>query len=175
MDVTRLIQTDIAQESVWAMPSDTIYGLSCLAFDQQAIAKLDVIKNRPKDKSYIVLIGEVVQLELFGIELQPPTVRFLETVWPGPVSVVLPGVDSSFSYLGKSNDGIAFRLPDDKQLRDLCKKHGPVVTTSANRSGSPSFLTAVEIEREFKDEIDFVCTQKDYVPGSPSNVIKLLR
>lgn len=159
---------------VWAMPTDTIPGLSCLALDQDAISRMDVVKNRTPDKSYIVLIGSLEQLDLFGIQPLEKHKRCLNRFWPGPVSVVIPGVGQQFSHLDGVVEGLAFRLPDDEQIRNLCLEIGPLVSTSANLSGEPPIMNISEIARCFDGMIDFVVNEYKEI-GEPSTLIKILR
>ena len=159
---------------VWAMPTDTIPGLSCLALDQDAIKRMDHIKQRPPEKSYIIMIGSVAQLELFNIVPNQRQQKLLNRVWPGPVSIVIPGLGEEFSHLDGIVEGLAFRLPDNPLLQEFCNIHGPVVTTSANISGQETLRSMDDIMDQFSNIIDFIII--DTLPvGEPSTLIKILR
>lgn len=159
---------------VWAMPTDTIPGLSCLALDRKAVARMDTIKKRVPGKSYIIMIGSIDQLGEFGIEPSEKHRDFLGTVWPGPVSVVVPKIGQEFCHLDGTIEGLAFRLPDNEVLRELCLKQGPLISTSANISGQSSMTDMDDIVKVFRSQIEYV-VYEDWPLGSPSTLIKILR
>ncbi|MBW6441356.1 Sua5/YciO/YrdC/YwlC family protein [Patescibacteria group bacterium] len=51
------------------IPTDTIYGLSCLASTQENEEKIYEIKQRDYDKPFIILISNIKDLQEFEIPL----------------------------------------------------------------------------------------------------------
>ncbi len=160
---------------VWAMPTDTIIGLSCLACDKRAVERLRQIKQSNNGKSFIVLIDSVETLQKFGIDLSAQHTKLLRTLWPGSYSVVLGGVSHTFEYLGDL-DGVAFRLPPNAHLRSFLARVGPIVSTSANISGQESITSFESITQVFEKDLDFmVIIDSGTATGQPSTLLKILR
>ncbi len=131
---------------VGVLPTDTLYGLSGLARRAGVAERIHRLKNTPLDKPLIILIGSLSDLAEFGVELTPQLKEILAKVWPGPVSVVLPG-------------GLAFRLPRKSEatveLHQILKVTGPLFSTSANPTGETPATTITEAKKYFGDRVDF--------------------
>lgn len=155
------------------LPTDTLYGVVGSAHSKQAVSRIYEVKGRNHGKPLIILISDIADVKKFGIELSADQEAFLEKVWPGPVSVILPCRSAEFAYLHRSTKSLAFRMPKNKKLRDLIKKTGPIVAPSANPQGMKPAHTIAEAKKYFGSEVDF------YVPGGrkegkPSRVVSLL-
>lgn len=46
-------------------PSDTIWGLGCDATNEEACQRILALKNRPEDKSFIILVDSIGMLEKY--------------------------------------------------------------------------------------------------------------
>ncbi len=56
-------------EKAGRMPTDTIYGLHCIASSSAAIKKIYDIKHRPEQMPYITLVIGVAELVKFDVVL----------------------------------------------------------------------------------------------------------
>ena len=139
------------------MPSDTIYGLSCRALDQDAVKKLHQIKNRDQ-RPFIVLISSVTQMHDLGLIATDfgPALRY----WPGKLSAI-GKADRAPEYLHMGTKTLAVRQPDYPELTKLINTTGPLISTSANLSGQEPAHTLAEAREIFGDELDF------YVDAGP--------
>ena len=52
----------IRQGGIIAYPTDTIYGLGCDPFNFDAVEKINAIKQRPANKQFILLAGNIDQV-----------------------------------------------------------------------------------------------------------------
>jgi L-threonylcarbamoyladenylate synthase len=155
--------------------TDTIYGISSLALDEKAVERIYEIKKREKEKPFIILISDISQLELFGVEVSGKTEKFLEKVWPGKVSVILPISKSKqfeLKFLHRGVGALGFRMPDLDWLQKLIQETGPLVSTSANVGGYPPAKNIQEAKKYFGQEID------SYLDGgistsAPSSLVKI--
>jgi L-threonylcarbamoyladenylate synthase len=138
---------------VGVIPTDTVYGLVCSAFDEEAILRMFEIKGRDENKPPVVLIGDKKDLEKFGAEISEKAKILMTKFWPGPVSIILP-IKKDLAYLDKGL-GLAIRLPDDEKLRNILKQTGPLATTSANPAGKPPAKNGEEAKKYFKNKVDF--------------------
>ena len=72
------------------IPTDTIYGIVARALDKKAVERLYKVRQRNPKKPCIILISAISYLKKFGITFDFLTLRLLDLLWPGPVSIVLP-------------------------------------------------------------------------------------
>jgi L-threonylcarbamoyladenylate synthase len=125
------------------LPTDTVYGVAVLASTPDAIQALFELKGRSSEHPLAVLVdGPDMARELI---LAPITAaqRLMARFWPGPVTLVFHRREE-LSHLGLGGDGstIGVRCPDHPLVRELARRLGPIVTTSANRHGEPTPVTA---------------------------------
>jgi L-threonylcarbamoyladenylate synthase len=153
-------------------PTDTLYGLVASALDPDAVERVYRVRGRDEGKPCIVLIADISELEQFNLELGgSSTSKWLERLWPGKVSMILPCPDERFAYLHRGTGTIAFRLPDKPELREFLRETGPLIAPSANPQGMAPAKTVVEAEAYFGDDVDFY-VDGGMLAGEPSTVVK---
>lgn len=167
--------------SIFAIPTDTIYGFTANPFNLDAVQRISEIKKRDIEKKYIMLIGNL-ELLLKYIEVKTENhLDFLLAIWPNPISVIL-NLNSKTSEVLNAKTA-AFRIPNNrfcsKLLNDLKM---PLISTSVNRGGQPFLNDRNLIEDEFGLELSaiFYTEKKSYVQESTiidlsQNVPKLIR
>jgi len=161
------------KDGVVVLPTDTLYGVVGKAESKKAVEKIYKIKGRNKSKPFIVLISSYKELEKFGIKISKEQAKFLEKIWPGKVSVVLPCKLAKYNYLHRGEKAIAFRMIGKKNLNmfNLIKKVGPLVAPSANLQGEKPAENIAEAKKYFSEEVDL------YINGgtkksAPSTLVK---
>lgn len=165
-DFTFLIEK-IQAGAVCVLPTDTIYGLIAAIDQPEVVERVYDIKKRDANKPFIVLISDITQLQGFSITLNEQQAKTLNELWPGPVSIILPCPDDTVTYLHRGSGSIAFRIPKLVWLRELISQTGPLIATSANKSGMPVSDDIAEIMRQLP-QIDF------HVEGPVSNAASRL-
>ena len=148
----------LKEGGVVIMPTDTIYGMVGKALDKSVVERIYKIKKRNRDKSCIILIGDVKELKKFGIILSEEKMEILENYWPGPMSVVL--------------DHFAFRLPSPKPLRNLLLKTGPLIAPSANPEARLPSKNIEEAKEYFGNSVDLYIDGGE-LKNKASRLIKL--
>ena len=142
------------------IPTDTIYGLVAKASDKKAVEKVYKVRGRDKNKPCIVLISSFSDLKNFGIKLEENQRKFLEEVWPGKISVILPCTSAKLKYLHRGKKSIAFRMigKRNKNLFNIIKSIGPLIAPSANPQGMPPATKRSEARKYFGVSVDaYVC------------------
>jgi L-threonylcarbamoyladenylate synthase len=140
-----------------AAPTDTVYGILGSALFPETIERLYAIRGRDLEKPLLLLIADRNDVERFGVELPSWERAFLERVWPGPVSVILPILHDEcekWRYLHRGTNTIAFRVPKKEVLRALLRKTGPLAAPSANPQGLPPATTIDEAGAYFGKSVD---------------------
>jgi L-threonylcarbamoyladenylate synthase len=153
-----------------AFPTDTVYGLGALAFNNMAIESIYSAKDRPIEKAIPVLISDMDALDLIA-ESIPDMVRILASrFWPGPLTCVVPKKQSLPIALSATST-VAVRVPDHKDARALLHMAGPMAVTSANISGQSSPCTAQEVYEQLNGRIPLILDGGRTPGGIPSTIV----
>jgi L-threonylcarbamoyladenylate synthase len=146
----------LSADGVALLPTDTIYGLHALAINEEAVARIRSMKERGDDKPFVVIAASAGQLEQLGAAI--PDV--LREIWPAPLTAILASGATT----------IAARVPDLAWLRVLLDRTGPLISTSANRSGEPPITTPQMLAGDLLEALDAVL---DAGPreGQPSTIV----
>ena len=128
----------ITKEDVIVFPTDTVYGIGASIFSPKALDKIFEIKNRPTDKSLIVLCADEVQLEEIVGPLSLDVKKIIDAFLPGGLTLILNCYMPLPEEITRGKQTIGVRIPDHPLAVELLKEIGPLATTSANISGEPS-------------------------------------
>lgn len=158
-----------AEGNVGVIPTDTVYGLACSAANDSAVTRLYSLKNR-ENKPGTLIAADIEQLVELGIKAR--YLKAVEHFWPNPVSIVIPNYELKYIHLGKG--GIACRLPKSKELINVLKQTGPLLTTSANLPGKPEATTIKQAQKYFGDKVDFYVDGGDLSDRKPSTIIRIV-
>lgn len=138
--------TDILQRGgVIAVPTDTIYGIACLAQSTAGVKRLYEIKGRDERKPVAICVHDVNVITRHARVTVDR--RVLRELLPGPVTVVLPRKPELNPDLNPHTAWVGVRVPDFTFLQHVVERVGqPIALTSANRSGEPSCITCSEFQ-----------------------------
>jgi L-threonylcarbamoyladenylate synthase len=156
----------LAAHGVIAAPTETFYGLSVDPADPVAVERVFALKGRAGDRHLLVIGADLEQLADL-VEIRADLERWLRSVWPAPLSVVLPARRS----LAAAGATLAVRVPDHGLLRALLERTGPLTSTSANRSGEPPAASADEVAAAFGERVDLLLDGGGTPGGRPSTLI----
>lgn len=127
---------------VLAFPTETVYGLGANIFNDKAIEKIYLAKNRPVDNPLIAHVGYVEQLYQLVDEVPPIARTLMEAFWPGPLTLIFKKNKEISSIATAGLDTIGIRMPDHPVIESILVKGELIlVAPSANISGSPSPTT----------------------------------
>ncbi len=153
-----------------AVPTETVYGLSCRALAPDALARLAAVKRLDRPRGFVALAASIEMVELW-VRGAPRALAFLRATWPAPLTAVLR-VERRAPWGEERGDGsmtAAFRVPAHPRLLDLVNRVGePVVSTSANRTGRPPLADASAIAGEFGAELDLIVVESTRAGGPAS-------
>ncbi|HEX3579290.1 MAG TPA: L-threonylcarbamoyladenylate synthase [Thermoanaerobaculia bacterium] len=138
------------------LPTDTIYGLHALATDNEAVARIRSMKERGDEKPFVIIASSAEQLETLGATI-PDALR---RIWPAPLTAILASGERT----------IAARVPDLAWLRAFLDRTGPLVSTSANRSGEPPITTPEMLARDLFEALDALL-DAGLREGQPSTIV----
>jgi len=133
--------TQLSSGGIVVIPTDTVYGLAAVAADENAVERIFVAKERPKDRRVAVLVADLTQTR--GVAIVGSDSELLaQRLWPGPLTMVMPRSSAAPTAAGDQST-IGVRCPADRFVTELCRRVGPLATTSANSHGAAAAVTAV--------------------------------
>ncbi|HVS10288.1 MAG TPA: L-threonylcarbamoyladenylate synthase, partial [Planctomycetota bacterium] len=162
----------LARGELVAIPTETVYGIAARADDPAALRRLRALKQSDAARPLTWHVGALSALEEFA-RVSPMVRRLVERYWPGPLTLVLPGVPRGLEAAACGGwTGVRFPAQPStaKLLRSL---EFPVVATSANLQGSAPLADADAVARAFGRELAYVLDGGPPRLGESSVVLKL--
>lgn len=130
---------------VIAVPTDTIYGVACLAQCTSAVQKMYDIKRRDLQKPIAVCVAELD--DIHTIANIPIAEELVDQLLPGPVTLVMERSENLNKGLNPFTHLVGVRIPDHGFMRQLVRACGePLALTSANLSAQPSSLQITDFK-----------------------------
>lgn len=164
----------LSDGEIVALPTETVYGLGARIADETAIRKLFVAKGRPADNPLIVHLGAPDQITDVAHYIPPLYERLARRFWPGPLTLVVPKLDSVPDSVTAGLRSVAVRIPDNTVTCEIINRTGPLAAPSANRSGRPSPTQAQHVVDDLGGRIAAVVDGGSCSIGIESTVVSLL-
>ena len=161
----------LKQGGLVAFPTDTVYGLGACADNEQAIARVYQVKERPRTMALPLLLAHTSQISEVACPVPPIAWLLTDKFLPGALTIVLYKSNSVLDIVSGGGNTVAVRIPAHPVPVALAEDLGPIVGTSANLSGKPSALTADEVRSQFGDKIDFVIDGGRCPGGRESTIV----
>ena len=153
-----------------AFPTDTVYGLGALAFNNTAIESIYKAKNRPIEKAIPILIGDLSDFEKVADDIPNMALRFASRFWPGPLTCIVPK-KQTLPLAVSATPTVTVRIPDHVDARALLRAAGPMAVTSANISGGQNPSTAQEVYDQLNGRIPLILDGGTTQGGIPSTLV----
>lgn len=132
-------------------PTDTLYGLGCLADREEAVQHLLDVTGRPPDKGLSAMFASLDRARAWSA-WTPVAESLAEAFLPGPLTLILQASKRAPESIRSGQDTIGIRHVDREATNQLAQL-GPVVSTSANPSGDQPPATIEEARAIFGDEV----------------------
>lgn len=165
----------VHQGGVILYPTDTIWGLGCDANNAEAVEKINKIKQRSTDKSFIILLDSDHKLPSYVREIPDVAYQLIEYT-DKPLTIIFDGGRNVAPNVLNTDGSLGIRIvKHDFCTPFLQKFRKPLVSTSANISGQPSPQIFDEIAQEIKDAVDYIVEfeQENTTKKQPSTIMKL--
>lgn len=154
-----------------AYPTESVYGLGCNPFNQQAVLRLLALKQRHVNKGLILIASHVRQiLPLIKPKCANDLARALKT-WPGHFTWVFPKSNLVPSWVSGDYKTIAIRVSNHPIVKQLCDKLDcALISTSANISNQDNLNSIKDIKTAFGDKIQLYIDAPTGNETKPSNI-----
>lgn len=153
------------------MPTDTVYGLGCDAFDADAVADLLRTKGRGRDMPVPVLVGSWSTIDGLVYGVTRHTRDLVRAFWPGGLSLVVRQAPSLGWDLGDANGTVMLRMPLHPVAIELLRAVGPLAVSSANVSGRAPSTTIAQAREQLGSAVDVLLDGGACEQGVPSTIV----
>jgi len=128
-------------------PTDTLPAIGCLPKFSNSIYKF---KKRNRDKPLILMGSEHNQLIDYVHESAKEDYENIASkYWPGALTMVIPASEKQNTFLTSNDFTLGLRIPNSNMAQSLMRETGPLLTSSANISGSKGSITVEGIALDF--------------------------
>lgn len=138
---------------VVSFPTETVFGLAAKYDDIEAVDKLFDLKGREKSKAITLMVDSLAAAEAF-CEISESERKVMKSLMPGKITIVLK--KKTDVYIPYLEDTVGIRIPDDEFVLELLQMTGPLLVTSANRSGKSNAVSSAEVLEEFNNELPLI-------------------
>jgi L-threonylcarbamoyladenylate synthase len=156
---------------VVAIPTEGVWGLSASIAHLHAVQRILNVKRRAANKGLIVLVSEWSMVDHW---IDPAWSR----EWPiesgRPATWVVPVSGSCPEILTGGRQTLAVRRVTMRSLSRVVEQTGPLVSTSANRSGRPSSVSRYQVILDFARTVDYIATGRTGGHQGPSMIKDLV-
>ena len=147
-----------------AFPTETVYGLGADATNQESVARIFEIKNRPQDHPLIVHLSSLDQLPDWSIEIPKFANELANSFWPGPMTLILKRNIIAKDFVTGGQETIGIRIPNHEIALSLLEEFrkigsGAIAAPSANKFGKVSPTSFDHVKSEIGKDL----SQKDLI------------
>ncbi|MDI1301630.1 MAG: Sua5/YciO/YrdC/YwlC family protein [bacterium] len=168
-NLQRAVQALRAAEVI-AYPTEAVWGLGCDPFSEAAVRRLLALKQRGENKGLIIIAADIAQLEPWLGGLDSLQRARVEATWPGPYTWIVPA-PAAPRWLRGEHATLALRVSAHAGVQALCRAWGgPLVSTSANRSGEVPFAEAVALQQDFGAALGYILSGQLGGDSRPSEI-----
>jgi len=166
--------TALEAGGVVAFPTETFYALGAAVARADAVARVARLKGRAGAAPFPVLCADAAQAAGLarGGALPAAAAKLAARFWPGRLTIVVParaGLPAEIAGGGE----VGVRVSAHPVARALCAAAGPLVGTSANRSGAAPAARAADVQAAFGADVELIVEWDEGVEGTePSTVVR---
>jgi tRNA threonylcarbamoyl adenosine modification protein (Sua5/YciO/YrdC/YwlC family) len=180
--VHRAVQA-VTEGRLVAVPTETVYGVAASALDERAVERLLLVKGRAADQPLTLAIRSPSEARDYAPAMSPLAERLARRCWPGPVTLVVDDTHPE-SLVKKLPEAVqervspkgmvGLRVPGHNLVLDVLRLMvGPLVLSSANRSGQPDSRTAEDVLQSIGSDLDMILDDGPCRFGQPSTVVRV--
>jgi tRNA threonylcarbamoyl adenosine modification protein (Sua5/YciO/YrdC/YwlC family) len=155
----RLIQKVIEvleQGGVIGYPTDTIYGVGCDLFNQEAIRKIYRLKKMEGKKPLSFICSDLKDISRYAY-VSNYAYKMMKRLLPGPYTFILKATKPVPKIAMTKQNTVGIRIPDNKICLSLVRALGhPIISTSVYRPDESLYNDPAEIEERFGKQLDLV-------------------
>ncbi len=165
----------LKNNGVGIFPTDTVYGIGCSAFSDEAIRKLFLFKERNYAKPINVLVSKKEMLSNLVESISLEEQKLIDSFWPGALTIIFRKKNDVSDLLTSGLSTIGIRMPNNYIALELLNQVNiPLATTSANISGEKVGIKISDFYKDFQDKVDFMIDDGNSFIGLASTIVQVI-
>lgn len=137
-------------------PTDTVYGVGCDLFQQEAIRKIYRLKKMEGKKPLSFICADLKDISRYAY-VSNYAYKMMKKLLPGPYTFILKATKLVPKIAMTKQNTVGIRIPDNKICLALVKELGhPIISTSVYRPDETLYSDPAEIEERFGRQLDLV-------------------
>ncbi len=142
---------------VVAVPTDALYMLVADPFNLKGVQQVFEAKGREAQRSLPLLVRDALMGEEFAGELNNRFAILARRFWPGPLTIIVPASAKIPLKVTGNTGRLGLRQSKSKVANQLIGMlNQPLVATSANKSGTPTCRSGIEVFGMMDGRVDLV-------------------
>lgn len=139
-----------------AYPTDTVYGLGCDLFHQEALRKIYRLKKMEGKKPLSFICADLKDISRYAF-VSNYAYKMMKKLLPGPYTFILKATKLVPKIAMTKQNTVGIRIPDNKICLTLVKELGhPIISTSVYKPDETLYSDPAEIEERFGKQLDLV-------------------
>jgi len=137
-------------------PTDTVYGVGCDLFNQEAIRKIHRLKKMEGKKPLSFICSDLKDISRYA-HVSNYAYKMMKKLLPGPYTFVLTATKLVPKIAMTKQNTVGIRIPDNKICLSLVRELGhPIISTSVYKPDEGLYNDPAEIEERFARKLDLV-------------------
>jgi len=160
---------------IFALPTETVYGIAADARQGAAVRKIFEAKGRPQDNPLIVHVAGPEMLPGLVAEVPERAQLLISAFCPGPLTIIMPRGPEVADECCAGLDTVGMRMPSHPVVQAVIKASGVAFAApSANLSGKPSPTNAQDTFVDMDGRLPLILDGGECAVGVESTVVSVV-
>lgn len=160
---------------IFALPTETVYGIAADARQGAAVRKIFEAKGRPQDNPLIVHVAGPEMLPGLVAEIPERAQLLISAFCPGPLTIIMPRGPEVADECCAGLDTVGIRMPSHPVAREVIRRSGcAFAAPSANLSGRPSPTNAQDVLSDMDGRLPLILDGGECAVGVESTVVSVV-
>lgn len=147
----------VRRGKVVAIPTDALYTLVADPFNLRAVSQVFRAKGRESHRSLPLLVADTLMAEELASEMNNRFYILSRHFWPGPLTIIVPASARVPLKVTGNTGRLALRQSRATIANALIAAlNQPLISTSANISGSPTCRSGIQVFGMMDGRVDLV-------------------
>lgn len=165
----------LRQGEIFALPTETVYGIAADARQGAAVRKIFEAKGRPQDNPLIVHVTGPEMLPGLVAEVPERAQLLISAFCPGPLTIIMPRGPEVADECCAGLDTVGIRMPSHPIAREVIRRSGcAFAAPSANLSGRPSPTNAQDVLTDMDGRLPLILDGGECAVGVESTVVSVV-
>lgn len=148
---------EVSRGRIVGVPTDALYVLVADPLNLQAVGRVFAAKGRETGRSLPLAVSDTLMAEDLAKELTSRFHILARHFWPGPLTIIVQAAAKVPLKVTGNTGRLALRHSNSATLNAMIEKTGhALIATSANKSGTPTIRSGIELFAVMDGQIDLV-------------------